>query len=161
MELGNLTSLISLDLYQNQFSGIIPASLGYLPSLRFLWVPTRSSSKYELLLNWKLDKINKIRILLSQDHVVFVCRKLNSNKLTGNIPVEVLELVTWGSLRILWVYRSLVTVFHFLIILILKGQKKPFCYDTLNCKIILIIEIMITWNYVNLWLYFYVISLYL
>jgi somatic embryogenesis receptor kinase 1 len=35
-ELGNLTSLVSLDLYLNKFTGVIPDSLGNLLKLRFL-----------------------------------------------------------------------------------------------------------------------------
>lgn len=37
-DLGNLTSLVSLDLYLNRFSGPIPDTLGKLSKLRFLWV---------------------------------------------------------------------------------------------------------------------------
>lgn len=37
-DLGNLTSLVSLDLYLNSFTGPIPDSLGRLSKLRFLWV---------------------------------------------------------------------------------------------------------------------------
>uniref|UniRef100_N1R4V5 non-specific serine/threonine protein kinase n=1 Tax=Aegilops tauschii TaxID=37682 RepID=N1R4V5_AEGTA len=36
-ELGNLTSLVSLDLYLNKFTGVIPDSLGNLLKLRFLF----------------------------------------------------------------------------------------------------------------------------
>lgn len=35
-DLGNLTSLVSLDLYLNSFTGPIPDSLGKLSKLRFL-----------------------------------------------------------------------------------------------------------------------------
>lgn len=37
-ELGNLTSLVSLDLYLNNFTGPIPDTLGRLSKLRFLCV---------------------------------------------------------------------------------------------------------------------------
>ena len=36
-DLGNLTSLVSLDLYLNSFTGPIPDSLGKLTKLRFLY----------------------------------------------------------------------------------------------------------------------------
>ncbi|CAL5379823.1 unnamed protein product [Camellia sinensis] len=36
IELGNLTSLVSLDLFLNNLSGIIPDTLGKLQKLRFL-----------------------------------------------------------------------------------------------------------------------------
>lgn len=35
-DLGNLTSLVSLDLYLNNFTGFIPDTLGKLTKLRFL-----------------------------------------------------------------------------------------------------------------------------
>ncbi|XP_019180344.1 PREDICTED: somatic embryogenesis receptor kinase 2-like [Ipomoea nil] len=63
VEFGKLNKLLSLDLYMNKLSGPIPSSLGNLTSLRFL--------------------------------------RLNNNKLSGIIPIEVLGLISYGSLQIM------------------------------------------------------------
>ncbi|CAL5329763.1 unnamed protein product [Camellia sinensis] len=42
IELGNLTSLVSLDLYLNNLSGIIPDTLGRLQKLRYLGMDNKS-----------------------------------------------------------------------------------------------------------------------
>ncbi|KAL5762520.1 hypothetical protein ACOSP7_018784 [Xanthoceras sorbifolium] len=61
--IGNLTNLISLGLHFNQLSGPIPTSLGNLKSLMFL--------------------------------------RLNNNNLSGSIPTDVIQLISYGNLRIM------------------------------------------------------------
>ncbi|XP_041010348.1 leucine-rich repeat protein 1-like [Juglans microcarpa x Juglans regia] len=110
--LGALPNLRYLQVFRNNISGSIPMELGNLTSLITLDL---YQNQFSGVIPASLGYLPSLR-------------RLNSNKLTGKIPKEVLELITWGNLRILWVYRSLITVFHLLVTLILKAPKESYSF---------------------------------
>ncbi|CAL9072923.1 unnamed protein product [Musa textilis] len=70
--LGNLTNLVSLDLYSNNFNGVIPASLGHLSKLRILRLNNNSLSGS---IPYSLTDITSLQVL-----------DLSNNNLTGEVP---------------------------------------------------------------------------
>uniref|UniRef100_A0A6V7QRP3 Leucine-rich repeat-containing N-terminal plant-type domain-containing protein n=1 Tax=Ananas comosus var. bracteatus TaxID=296719 RepID=A0A6V7QRP3_ANACO len=71
-DLGNLTNLVSLDLYLNNFSGEIPDTLGKLTKLRFLRLNNNSLSGP---IPQSLTNINALQVL-----------DLSNNNLSGTVP---------------------------------------------------------------------------
>ncbi|KAK9934302.1 hypothetical protein M0R45_021452 [Rubus argutus] len=92
-EIGQLVHLVSLDLYKNKLSGPIPETFGHLNSLRFLRVFRNNLTGS---IPSSLGNLTTLQIL-----------KLNSNKLTGALPVKVIQLVRFGKLAILDVSNNL------------------------------------------------------
>ena len=76
--IGNLTLLQALYLGENQLSGSIPVEIGYLTALRTLYLRENQLS------GGIPSEIGNLTLLASLD--------LRSNQLTGNIPVELGEL---------------------------------------------------------------------
>ncbi|KAI9103598.1 hypothetical protein K1719_023221 [Acacia pycnantha] len=74
IELGNLTKLVSLDLFLNRLSGPIPGSLGNLQRLRYLRLNNNSLSGS---IPKSLTTIATLQVL-----------DLSSNHLTGDIPIN-------------------------------------------------------------------------
>ncbi|XP_028076281.1 BRASSINOSTEROID INSENSITIVE 1-associated receptor kinase 1-like [Camellia sinensis] len=74
IELGNLTSLVSLDLYLNNLSSIIPDTLGKLQKLRFLRLNNNTLSG---TIPMSLTTINSLQVL-----------DLSNNNLAGVVPVN-------------------------------------------------------------------------
>nr|XP_043627871.1 BRASSINOSTEROID INSENSITIVE 1-associated receptor kinase 1-like [Erigeron canadensis] len=73
-EIGNLTQLVSLDLYQNQLDGDIPATLGTLQKLRSLRL---NNNKLSGTIPLSLTTVNTLQVL-----------DLSFNLLSGRIPVN-------------------------------------------------------------------------
>ncbi|KAF2297466.1 hypothetical protein GH714_023930 [Hevea brasiliensis] len=71
-DLGNLTSLVSLDLYLNSFTGPIPESLGKLSKLRFLRLNNNSLTGR---IPMPLTNISSLQVL-----------DLSNNRLSGVVP---------------------------------------------------------------------------
>ncbi|KAM5568310.1 hypothetical protein ABKV19_016065 [Rosa sericea] len=91
--IGHLVQLVSLDLYKNKLSGSIPQTFGHLSSLRFLRVFRNNLTG---AIPSSLGNLTTLVIL-----------NLNSNKLTGALPIEVIGLVGFGKLAILDVSKNL------------------------------------------------------
>jgi len=85
-EIGNLTDLVLLDLYDNQLTDTIPSEIGNLTHLQRLWA---SSNQLTGNIPPEIGNLNNLRTLY-----------LYSNQLSGNIPVEMTTFAT--NLR--WVY---------------------------------------------------------
>ena len=122
-QLGQLSSLVALDLTDTGTSGTLPAFLGLLPHLRRLIL-----SRYQLSgsipseldrlsshLNWldlSYTDINgtlppELGKLTQLEHLDVSILDLSSNGLTGTIPTELgqlskLEYIHWGSLTVDW-----------------------------------------------------------
>ncbi|KAL0004670.1 hypothetical protein SO802_012231 [Lithocarpus litseifolius] len=88
-EIGNLTKLISLDLYQNQLSGDIPTSLGNLASLRFLRLQSNEFSGTIPLEVFQLVRYGNLHILnVSDNQLVGTVHHTNT---TGFAVTEIIQ----------------------------------------------------------------------
>ncbi|CAJ1949800.1 unnamed protein product [Sphenostylis stenocarpa] len=86
IQLGNLTQLQTLFLYDNSLTGSIPSTLGQMKNLRYLFLYSN-----ELDGNWKANNSNNIDSLI-----------LYSNELEGNIPTELGNLTKLRQLYLSW-----------------------------------------------------------
>ncbi|RVW78065.1 Somatic embryogenesis receptor kinase 1 [Vitis vinifera] len=74
-DLGNLTSLVSLDLYLNSFTGPIPETLGKLSKLRFLCNSRLNNNSLTGTIPMSLTNITALQVL-----------DLSNNRLSGVVP---------------------------------------------------------------------------
>ncbi|KAL6193424.1 hypothetical protein ACLB2K_034508 [Fragaria x ananassa] len=94
-ELGILTNLQYMELYENNFFGPIPSAIGHLSKL--------------VSLDLRVFRNNLTGAIPSSlgNLTSLVLLQLNRNKLTGVLPVEVIGLVRFGKLLILDVSSNL------------------------------------------------------
>ncbi|KAK9288282.1 hypothetical protein L1049_016733 [Liquidambar formosana] len=86
-ELANLTNLQYLKVSSNNINGSIPSQIGKLSGLIGLDL---SHNKLSGVIPPSLGNLTSLRFM-----------RLNSNQLRGVIPTEVIQLISWGHLRIM------------------------------------------------------------
>ena len=89
VELGDLASLMELDLGENQLTGTVPSELGQLSGLTQLWL---NSNELTGAIPAQLGNLPNLEILA-----------ISSNQLTGIIPEELGNL---SNLKVLWLHAN-------------------------------------------------------
>ncbi|KAF8400028.1 hypothetical protein HHK36_015902 [Tetracentron sinense] len=85
--LGNLSNLQYLEVFGNKISGTIPKEIGMLTNLRSLGL-------HQNQLSGSIpSSLGNLRYLMFM--------RLNSNRLSGSIPAKVIQLISWGNLRVI------------------------------------------------------------